>query len=95
MSNSFEQIGRIIENILKNAGLDKKVKETQAINFWKEVAGKEISKYSEPIKVEDGTLFIKVSSPSWRNELIMLKPKIKEKLNRKLGSFIIKDILFK
>ena len=94
MNNSFEQIGRIIDNILKNAGLDKNVRESQALNFWNDVAGKEISSYTEPVKVANGKLFIKVSNPSWRNELIMLKPTIQKKLNRKIGTAVIKDIIF-
>jgi predicted nucleic acid-binding Zn ribbon protein len=93
-NNRFEQIGTLIENLLKNSGLEKQVKETQAMNFWRDVAGKEISNYTEPVKVADGTLFIKVSNPSWRNELILLKPGIKKKLNRKIGTTVIKDIIF-
>lgn len=94
MNNSFEQLGRIIERILKDSGLDKQVKESQAINFWKEIAGEEISNFTEAFKVADGKLFIRVKNPSWRNELIMLKPQIKSKLNKRIGASTIKDIIF-
>jgi len=94
MNQSFEQLGRLIERILKDAGLDKQVNESQAINYWNEIAGEEISTLTEPVKVADGKLFVRVSNPSWRNELIMLKPKIKNKLNKRIGSSTIKDIIF-
>ena len=62
MNHRFKQLGGIIENILRQSGLEKGVKESQAINYWQDVAGKEISGYTKPIKVADGKLFIKVSA---------------------------------
>jgi predicted nucleic acid-binding Zn ribbon protein len=94
MNNSFEQLSKLLENILKKNGLDKQVKETQVINIWKEIAGQKISRMTEPVKVVDGKLFVRVSNPSWRNELTLLKPKIKDKINTKLGDAIIKEIIF-
>lgn len=94
MNNSFEQLGKLLEKILKNYGLDKKVKESQVINIWDEVAGQKISKMTEPVKVVDGKLFVRVSNPSWRNELTLLKPRIKDTINKKLGDTIIKEIIF-
>ena len=36
---------------------------------WKQIVGKEISKKTELVKIENKTLFIKCSSPVWKTEL--------------------------
>ncbi len=92
--NNFEKIGKTIEKILIGYGLDKKVKETEIINFWNEVTGKKISEITKPLKILDGRLFIKVSNPSWRSELMLVKPKIIEKINNRIGCKILKEIIF-
>ena len=92
--NNFEKIGKTIEKILINHGLDKKVKESDIINFWSEATGKKISEMTTPLKVLDGKLFIKVANPSWRSELMLVRPKIIEKINSRIGSQILKEIIF-
>ncbi len=92
--NDFEKIGKTIEKILINYGIDKKVKESEIIVFWKEVTGKKIAEKTTPLKVIDGKLFIKVSNPSWRNELMLVRPKIIKKINSRIGSQILKEIIF-
>ena len=92
--NNFEKIGKTIEKILINYGIDKKVKESEIIVFWKEVTGKKIAEKTTPLKVIDGKLFIKVSNPSWRNELMLVRPKIIKKINSRIGSQILKEIIF-
>lgn len=92
--NNFEKIGKTIEKILINYGIDKKVKESEIIVFWEEVTGKKIAEKTTPLKVIDGKLFIKVSNPSWRNELMLVRPKIIKKINSRIGSQILKEIIF-
>ena len=92
--NNFIHLSKVLEQILKNYGLELKLKESEALNIWNDIAGKKISRITEPLKIQDGRLFIRVSSPSWRNELVLLKPKIIEKMNERIGSKIIKEIIF-
>lgn len=94
MKNSFEQLNKILARILKEYGMEKHVKEAEALNIWQEEIGDRIVKVTKPIKVVDGKLFVKVKSSSWRSELILLKPAILNKINKRLGKSIIKDIVF-
>ena len=94
MKNSFEQLNKILAGILKEYGIEKQVKEAEALNIWQEEIGVRIARVTEPLKVADGKLFVKVKSSSWRSELILLKPAILNKINKRLGKLIIKDIVF-
>ena len=52
-------------------------------------------KYFEHIKatsVDNGVLFIKVESATWKQELYMQKNEIINKINKKIGTKAIKEI---
>jgi predicted nucleic acid-binding Zn ribbon protein len=75
-------------------GLETKVKEHQAIAGWSKIVGKKISKVTEAKKTVDGVLFVKVNNNAWRSELMFLKKEILTKIDKTIGSGVIKDIRF-
>jgi len=58
---------------------------------WKQIVGKEISKKTELVKIENKTLFIKCSSPVWKTELQYQKQELIEKIKNKTKQ--IKNII--
>ena len=94
MNDNFIQLGQLIDRLLRNYNLQRRVKESSVITIWHSAVGKKISRVTEPIKVQDGKLFVRVSTPSWRNELVLMKPHIKEKINTQIGEDILSDIIF-
>ena len=89
----MKQIGQIIGNVLKDFGIEKSIKGHQALTIWSEVVGERIADITEPQKIKNGKLFIRVKTDSWRNELIYHKKDIIEKLNVSLGSDVVQDIV--
>lgn len=83
-----------LDEFLKNLGAERKVKEGMALNYWAEVVGPYISKASEPERVENGVLYVKVIDSSWKHHLFMLKREIINKLNQKLKAEVIHEIVF-
>ena len=79
---------------LAKSGLDKGVKQEKAILVWKEAVGEAIAKQTKAEKAEHGILFVRVSSPTWRQELQLKKAEILETVNKKAGFRAIKDIKF-
>ena len=87
-------IGQLIDQFIQSIGIGEKIEENFAIAHWDRVVGKEISEQTEPYKIADGILFVKVSDPSWRNELQFFKNEIINKLNKILKNTVVKDIKF-
>ncbi len=87
-------LNQLIFQFLKSVGIKGKIEEYLAIVYWDHVVGKEIAKQSEPFKVVKGSLFVKVNDTVWRNELQFFKNEIIEKLNKKIGKNVIRDIKF-
>ena len=83
-----------IDSMLKKFGIDNAVAQNEALNIWNEIVGKTVAKNTQPERVEHGVIIVKVSSPTWRQELYFQKKEIIEKLNNKIGKNVIKDIRF-
>ncbi len=63
--------------------------------IWREVVGRTIARNAQPEKIRNGTLFVKVSSPVWMQELQFMKEMIAEKLNQRLPNHAaVKNIFF-
>lgn len=92
--NNFFSLNEIIDRIIRKHDLEKIVLEGQTVKEWNEVVGKKISEITKPVKVSDGKLFVQVLRNNWRTELILLRPEIKKKINEKIGSDVLKDIVF-
>jgi len=90
----MQKLKAAINSLLKAAGLDAGVAQNKALLVWDDVVGAKVSENTTPEKVEAGTLYIKASNPTWRQELVFKKEDILKKLNKKLGEKTIKEIKF-
>ena len=83
-----------IDSMLKKIGIDNAVSQNKALNIWDEIVGKNVAKNTKPDRVEHGVIIVKVSSPTWRQELYFQKNEIIQKINNTIGKNVIKDIRF-
>ena len=90
----METLKTSIRAFLKSAGLEKGVKQNNAILIWGGVVGATIAEKTNPEKVEHGVLTIKTENASWRQELLFKKSEIIKKLNQELGKNTIREIKF-
>jgi predicted nucleic acid-binding Zn ribbon protein len=65
------------------------------ITTWPEVVGEQIARVAVAERMENGILFVSVSSAPWRTELTMKRRAIIEKLNAHAGGAVVKDIRFR
>lgn len=87
-------LGKVLHGLLSSWGIDGKVRERQAVNMWSQIVGARIAEKTEAIGVEDGKVFVRVLSSSWKTELIFVKQEIIDRLNRAVGRRVIRDIVF-
>ena len=76
------------ENKLENGLLDLEVKKV-----WFEVMENGIANYTKDINLKNKTLYIKLSSPSLKQELSYGKEKLKNLINQKFEKKIINRIV--
>jgi predicted nucleic acid-binding Zn ribbon protein len=84
-----------IKDYISEMNLGEKLAETSLINSWEEIVGKAISSRTSKIYVKDHVLHVHLTSSVVRNELMMLRESLRNKLNEKAGKEVIKDIMLR
>jgi hypothetical protein len=88
-------LAEAVNDFIKEMNLGEKLSEVGVINSWEEIVGKAISSRTSKIYIKDHILYVHLNSSVVRNELLMLRETLKEKLNEKAGAEIIKDIILR
>jgi hypothetical protein len=81
-----------IHELLKTYKLDHPMLELKIKAIWDETMGAMISKKTTKLIFKNRIVHITVNSSVLRNELVMMKTELKEKLNEKLGGELIDEI---
>lgn len=88
-------IAEAVSDYIKEMNLGGKLNEIGVINSWEGIVGKAISSRTTKIYIKDNVLYVHLNSSVVRNELLMLREVLKEKLNEKAGNEIVKDIVLR
>ena len=88
-------LAEAIKDYLKEMNMEGKLNEVGLINSWEEIVGEAISSRTSKIYIRDHVLYINLNSSVVRNELLMLRQELIEKLNQKAGTEVIRDIVLK
>jgi len=88
----METIKSILDNLFKKT---KPGSENYHIfKVWEGAVGARIARHSQPKRFRDHTLWVIVDNSIWMQQLKFLEEKIKERLNQRLGSAMVKKIRF-
>ncbi|HPY66725.1 MAG TPA: DUF721 domain-containing protein [Bacteroidales bacterium] len=88
-------LAEALQDYINEMKLGDKLSEVGLINSWEEVVGRAISSRTKKIFIKDHILYVQLSSSVVRNELLMLRNALRDKLNEKAGREVIKDIVLK
>jgi predicted nucleic acid-binding Zn ribbon protein len=88
-------LAEAVNDYIKEMNLGDKLSEVGVINSWEETVGKAISSRTTKIYIKDHVLYIHLDSSVVRNELLMLREALREKLNQKAGREVIKEIVLR
>jgi len=88
-------LAEAMKDYIKEMNLEGKLNEVSVINSWEETVGKAIASRTTKIYIRDRVLYVHLNSSVVRNELLMLRQALKEKLNGKAGAEVIRDIVLK
>lgn len=84
-----------IQKMLKTYKLTSKLEETTILNAWPELMGTAVANRTTQIYIHQKKLFIRIESSVIKNELMLVKTGILEKLNERAGGGeVIKEIVF-
>ena len=91
---NFLPLDDIVNQILRNEGLETPLNEKRIIDSWDSVAGPVTARYTGGKFIRNQVLFVNILNPALRSELLMTKTSLIDRLNAQVGARIITDIRF-
>lgn len=93
--NQTQNISEIIAAILKANGMEDKLSEVRLIKSWEELLGKSVARRTKDLQIRNRTLFVTLTSPVARNELMMIRDELIKRLNEQAGKQVIDKIVLR
>lgn len=90
-----QTIRQIVENFLHEEHLDARLDELRASALWPQVVGYGINRYTAARSVAGGVMTVHITSAPLRNELMLMRSSIVERINEALWREVIREIVFK
>ncbi len=87
-------LGDILGRYIDQSGLRPKIREQKVLVAWNQLVGEAIAEVTQPVRVRNGSLLIKVIHPVWMQELQFHKKLIIQKVNGFLGGPFLEDLRF-
>ena len=88
-------LAEAMQDYIREMNLGEKLREINIIDSWEETVGKAIASRTSKVSIREGTLYISLKSSVVRNEPMMLKESLRQKINEKAGGEYIKEIIFR
>ena len=85
-------IAELIKGFAKIYNKQHVLDEVQAIDIWKSLMSPEILAQTLKIEMKNGILFVKVNSPSLKNNLRLQSDEFRQKINAKFSQEVVKTI---
>ena len=93
MRGTLESVGQILETLSHRRRWGRRVVEGKALLLWEDVVGESLRAHTQAVRVDGGRLVVTVEDAVWKQEISLLRGEIIEKLNDRMGSDIIRDIV--
>ena len=90
-------VNNLKDLILKNLraqGLETPLLQKRLIDSWAEVAGQRVASYTDGMYIRNQTLFVHLTSPALRSDMMMMRSELVRKLNAHVGAQVIAEIRF-
>ncbi len=89
-----QALGDLLNRHLRQTGLETPLLQHSIMSKWQEVAGEQVSKYTEELSIRNQTLYVKITHAALRADLSMMRKQLTERLNQAVESMVITDIKF-
>ncbi len=90
-----QSLSEVLKDFVSDNKLEKGLDKVAVRDVWEKTMGPAITKYTQNIKLERGTLYVQLTSSVLREELSYGTQKIIINLNEELGKELIKKLVLR
>ncbi|MBU2018578.1 MAG: DUF721 domain-containing protein [Bacteroidetes bacterium] len=92
--NNDAPLKDLVDKLMKAYNLDGRMKEMNIVNNWEQIVGPAIFRRTESIKLNNRKLILTLKSSVMRDELIMIKTELIQRVNEFAKEELVDDIWF-
>lgn len=89
-----DRLANALRQVVQRIDPERRLPAYRVWTFWAEAVGAAIAERAEPATFRDGVLSVRVAGAAWMQELQFMKDELRERLNARLGTALIRDIYF-
>lgn len=93
--SNTQSLAEALRDYISEMKMERKLKEVDVVQSWESLLGKTIARYTRNIYLSKGILYVEITSPVVKNELIMMREEIRQRLNKQAEEEMITKIVFK
>jgi len=93
--SNTQKISEVLRDFVRENRMEHKLKEVDIVHSWEELLGKTIARYTRKVYISHKVLYVEISSPVVKNELIYMREEIRKKINEMAGEEMVEKIVFK
>ena len=90
----MEKLDEILNRSLKRLPVKNRLEDYALWSIWNDTVGPAIARNAQPEKIRNGTLFVKVSAPTWMQQLQYMRELLATKINERLERQVVNSIFF-
>ena len=83
-----------LEQMMQVYKIKRKFDETGIVAHWPDLVGKSVANRTKEIFIRDKKLFLRIESSVIKNELMMIRSQIIEKINSEAKGVLVEEIVF-
>lgn len=88
------QVVNVMDAYFESMGIKDRIDEARAVLAWKQMMGPVIVRKTTQVSIKNGVMYVSLSSPALRKELLYMREKMVEKVNALLERNFLLDIVF-
>jgi len=90
-----QKIDEVISECLRDLDIEKKLKEVRVTSGWEQLMGITVARRTSQVYIRNRILYVHLTSSVLKNELLMMRRHIVDKINEYAGQTIIDEIVFR
>jgi len=89
-----KSIKEAIEQMLQVYKIKRRFEETGILAAWPELVGKSVANRTKEIYIHDKKMFLRIESSVIKNELMLMRSQIIDKVNDRANEILVEEIIF-
>ena len=93
--SNTQPLAEVLREYVRSMNMEHRLKEVDVMQSWETLLGKTIARHTRKIRLSKKILYVEITSSVIKNELVMMREDIRNRMNEQAGEEMVEKIVFK